>query len=175
MRGIERRVWSFALAAGLSAVALIWACWQAATTQGSRAELWPPVLAPATAALVALGLRTGKDLQAAELIVENQILHIRPVVTDVQGGTGPARSTGSLEVFVSCFGILVGSTILAFNQGGARLKAVEIGHSSITLTYGAGGRTLSTRVLCPALDDGELARIAESFRYETGVVPTITH
>lgn len=143
--------------------------------QAAPAELWLLALMPAAASLAILSVWEHRRLRAAALIVENRILHIRPVVIDAGGcGSRTTAPAGGIEAFVSCFGILVGSTIIAFNQGGAQLKAVEIGCDFVDLTYGMGGRMQRARILHPAIDKEELAGIVERFRYETGVVPTIT-
>ncbi|MGI5835755.1 MAG: hypothetical protein ACOX87_04580 [Chloroflexota bacterium] len=77
----------------------------------------------------------------------------------------------SYDVFVSYFGILLGSRIVRFNQDGIFLKGVKIGRDSISLTYGTDKGTRITRFLHPEISQGELERIAERFRYETGIVP----
>ncbi len=154
-------------------VALVWVCFQAASVQAPYARLLLPALIAAAAALATLAARAHKSLRAAELIIENQILQIRPVLTDTEGCGQAAEPPAGMQVFISCFGILVGSEIITFNQGGAQLKAVEIGCDSISFVYGMGERIQKTHLLRPAIDSEELAGIVERFRYETGVIPTI--
>lgn len=129
------------------------------------------------AALIAAGLyvRECSRLRAALLIVENQILHIRPVVVDAQerGKKMKGSPAETMEVFVSCFGILLDSRIIRFNQEGIHLKAVEIGQGFISFTYGTENQVHNTRLLCARIDKGELTKIIERFRYETGTVPRL--
>lgn len=129
------------------------------------------------AALLAAGLsvRGYRRLKAARLIAENQILHIRPAVFQEQdqGKGTDFLSCESMEVFVSCFGILLDSKIIKFNQDGIRLKAVELERDAISLTFGTDKKTRSIKLLHEEIDAGELAEIAVKFRYETGIVPLI--
>lgn len=123
-----------------------------------------------------LWIREYKRLKTARLIVENQILCIQPaVIIDETCGIVKSGEADSIEVFVSYFGLLLESKIIRFNQDGVRLKAVEIRRDSIVLTYGTENWVQSTRLLRPAAAGGELEEIAERFRFETGVIPTIIH
>ena len=81
-----------------------------------------------------------KKLTAARLIVENQILNIQPAVLRERNSTKERKpeSCESVEVFVSCFGILLGSKVIKFNREGIRLMAVEIEQSDLSLDYGRG-------------------------------------
>lgn len=106
------------------------------------------------------------NIKAAQLIIENQILHIQPAVC--------MDRDESIEVYVSCFGILLQSKIIKFNQEGIRLKAVELGRYYITLTYGTVQEMQSTKLIYEEIRDGTLQKIVRRFRYETGVVPVIT-
>jgi len=76
-------------------------------------------------------------------------------------------------VIVSYFGILLGGKIIKFNQGGIRLRALEIGAVFISLTYGTEKRTQNIRLLRPVINPAELDKIAEKFRYETGSTPAL--
>ncbi len=114
--------------------------------------------------------REYQKLKTARLIVENQILCIRPAVIS---GEGEAAHHKSIDVYISYFGILLSTDIVKFNQDSIRLTAVEIGRDFISLTYGAGGRVRTTRLLRAAIPREELADIVERFRFETGVTPEI--
>ena len=116
-------------------------------------------------------------LTAARLIVENQILHIQPAVERVRGSMkeSEAESCETVEMFVSCFGILLGSKVIKFNQEGIRLKAVEIGRDYLSLDYGRDTDIRSIKLIHSRPDNPGLEDIIEKFRYETGITPTITH
>lgn len=130
-----------------------------------------------TILLAAFSVREYKSLKAARLIIENQILHIQPAVIGVKElGKETEISPGeTIEFFISCFGILLDSRIIKFNQDGINLKAVEIGRNFISMTYGTDKKTQTTRLLHAEIDSGELVEIVEKFRYETGIVPTIAN
>lgn len=133
------------------------------------------LISAATLLAAGLYIREYRRLKAALLIVENQILHIRPVVIDAQesGKEMKASPEECMDVFISCFGILLDSTIIRFNQEGIQLKAVEFGPDFISFTYGTEKHVHSTRLLCARIEKEELTRIMERFRYETGIIPTI--
>ena len=116
-------------------------------------------------------------LTAARLIVENQILHIQPAVLREHDSTkgSEAASCETIEMFVSCFGILLGSKVIKFNQEGIRLKAVEIGRDYLSLDYGRDTDIRNIRLIHSRPDSAVLASIIEKFRYETGITPTVTH
>ncbi|NSW92071.1 MAG: hypothetical protein HPY74_15615 [Firmicutes bacterium] len=133
-----------------------------------------PFLLSLSALAAGLAIREYNRFKAARLILENRILHIRPAVIDHAGKDDADLLSESIEVFVSCFGILMGAKIVKFNQEGIRLKTVEIGLDYISLEYGTDTYTRKIRLLYAKPDSGRLADIAEKFRYETGVVPIIT-
>lgn len=116
-------------------------------------------------------------LTTARLIVENQILHIQPAVLRERDSVkeSEAESCETVEMFVSCFGILLGSKIIKFNQEGIQLKAVEIGRDYLSLDYGRDRDIRSIKLIHSRPGNPGLERIIEKFRYETGITPTITH
>ena len=132
-----------------------------------------------TAGLIAafLFFTMRKKLTAARLIVENQILHIQPAVLRKRDSMkeNEAESYETVEMFVSCFGILLGSKVIKFNQEGIRLKAVEIGRDYLSLDYGRDTDISNIRLIHSRPDSAVLADIIEKFRNETGITPTITH
>ena len=117
-----------------------------------------------------------KKLKDARLIVENQILHIQPAVFREPGNRKESgiQPCEIVEMFVSGFGILLGSKIIKFNQEGIRLKAVEIGRDYLSIDYGIDMDIRNIRLLYARPDSDVLAGIIENFRYETGITPTIT-
>jgi len=116
-----------------------------------------------------------KNIKAARLIIENQIMYIRPLVLQIErnGKTYELFARDFMEIFVSCFGILLDSKIIKFNQNGVHLKKVELGHSFIALTYGTNLKTQTTSILHSETENSVLLKIAEKFRYETGITPSI--
>lgn len=71
----------------------------------------------AVAVLVSLRVQGYKKLLAAQLIIENQIIHIQSaVIADKAFDEGEYENVGGIEVFVSNFGILLDSRVIKFNQ-----------------------------------------------------------
>lgn len=131
-----------------------------------------------TAGMVAacLNIIMNQRLAAAQLIVENQILHIQPAVFHDRDGImkgNEVKSFANIEMYVSCFGILLGSKIIKFNQEGIRLMVVEIGRDYLSLDYGKDRDLRNIRLIYPRPDSKVLAGIVEKFRYETGIIPKI--
>jgi len=116
-----------------------------------------------------------KKMKSARLIIENQIFHIQPAVLREREGRkeSETKPCETVEMFVSCFGILLGSKIIKFNQEGIQLKAVEIGRDYLSIDYGTNTNISNIRLLYARPDSAVLADIVEKFRYETGVVPAI--
>lgn len=129
----------------------------------------------ATLLLAILAMQEYKKLRIAELIIENQILHIQPAIIGA-GVCGPdgMSSAGGIEIIISCFGILLDAKIIKFNLEGVYLKGVEIGREYMCLIYGTKFSTQKMRILHGVLDSRELKNIVEKFRFETGIVPVIT-
>lgn len=132
-----------------------------------------PVSIPAGVCAAVFWVREYKKLQTARLIAENQILRISTAVISDQTGGGKPENTESIEVIISCFGILFDSKIIRFNQNGILLKAVEIGREHISFSYGRAKRLQKSRLLNTALNEDELKYITERFYDETGVMPVI--
>jgi len=126
--------------------------------------------------LASLTIWAYKRLKMAQLIVENQILHIYPAVIALNDHTEKASESPleAIEVYVSCFGILLDSKIIKFNQDDIRLRTVKIGRNFISLTYGSAKKVQNARLLHAGIESGELAEIMEKFRYEAGIIPIIT-
>jgi len=176
LKEISQRLCLLVAATGLVAMAAICIFIQDTVAPGSHTKLFLAVAILAAMFLSGFSMREYKKLKTAELIMENKILHIQPATIDAGtcGKTGKALPVEGIEVFISCFGILLDSRIIKFNLDGVCLKTVEVGREFICLTYGTEGRTQKIRILHAAMDSPELQRIVERFRYETGVVPVIT-
>lgn len=113
------------------------------------------------------------NYRIALLIIENSILKIQSA--KIEEGT-LARGTppiGGIEVFISCFGILLDSRVIKFNLHDITLKGVIIGPDSISFSYGRGGSDRTLRILCGELGNKDLQSFVERFRYETGVEPVL--
>ena len=121
-------------------------------------------------------MREYAKLKMAHLIIENKILYIQPaIITDCKSvKTGTTPNIGGIDVFVSCFGILLDSKVIKYNLDGIHLKAVEIGHKFIFLTYGTDRQAQKAQILHEDFDHKELQSIIERFSHETGIVPVIT-
>lgn len=110
--------------------------------------------------------------KAAKLIVDNKIMHIQ--VAQVEDITGKSKNTaeiGNMEVFISCFGVLLDSKVIEFNIDAIKLKGVEIGHEFICLYYGTDKVIRKIRILHGNIGTQELQGYIDRFCYETGVVP----
>lgn len=136
-----------------------------------RAQILLAGVVIASAVAAGFWLRELSKLKIARLIAENPILHIRTaVISDL---SAEAEQSENTEVIVSYFGILLDEKVIKFNQDGIRIRDVEIGGDFISFTYGTEKRTQNIRLLRPAIDSAELDKIAEKFRYETGITPTL--
>jgi len=132
----------------------------------------------------ALFLAAYKKLSAAQGIIETAVIRIQPAVICAQSDEEKKEGEKLLEkseVYVSCFGILLGTKVIKFNQGGIRLRNVEIGGGYISFdyeipvdSYGVEKEKQNIRLLYSRPGEDELAGIIEKFREETGVVPVVT-
>jgi hypothetical protein len=175
MESIRQKLWLYGVLAGIGLVSGVLAlvCSPMAHVVWARMILAVALVASVLAA--GLWIREYKRLELARLIIENQILHIRPaVITDGTGATARPGDAQAMEVYVSYFGILLDSRIIKYNQEGILLLGVEIGPDSISLTYGTGKWVQTVRLLHAALSGGELGRIVDRFRFEAGVTPVVT-
>jgi len=116
-----------------------------------------------------------KKWRLALLIVENQILRIQTAILHKRDSRKQidCGTCETMEIFVSCFGILLGSKIIKFNQDGIQLRAVEIGQDYLSVDYGTETYIGNIRLLYVRPEGMSLADIIEKFRYETGIIPVI--
>lgn len=139
-----------------------------------RAQILLASVMIASAVTAGFWLRGLSKLKIARLIAENPILHIRTaVISDLSDEAAQQSEPENTEVIVSYFGILLDEKIIKFNQDGIRLRTVEIGADFISFTCGTEKRTQNIRLLRPAINPEELYKIAEKFRYETGITPIL--
>ncbi|AEE95506.1 hypothetical protein [Mahella australiensis] len=107
-----------------------------------------------------------RRLQAARLIIDNQILYICQAKIIAKN-----RKEKSIDVYISCFGILLDFRLIRFNQNNVYLKSVEISNDFIYLAYGRDDRSQTIQLLHSPIGEGELADVMERFQYETGIIP----
>jgi hypothetical protein len=123
-----------------------------------------------TAVLLVLLIHENRILTTCKLINENQIMRIQLAEIEIEN-----RKKGQdIEAVISCFGILLGSKVIKFNLEGIQLKSVEICKEYICLSYGTKKKNEKIRILYGGFGMEECSQIVEKFRYETGVIPTIT-
>lgn len=125
--------------------------------------------------LVVLLIREYQVRRLAKLIIENKIMHIEAAkISQISDDTSIGiLGTEPLEIFISCFGILLGSKAIKFNIDGINLKKVEIGNDFISLMYGKDEKYESILLLHKTIEKTELLRIIDLFRYETGITPIV--
>jgi len=136
----------------------------------------------------ALFFAARKKQIAAEIIVENAIIHIQPAVICAQSDDEKKEGEKlreKLGIFISCFGILLGGKIIKFGKHGncdIRLKSVEIGPDYISIDYiilidhysSINKELQNIRLIYSRPGSNELADIIKKFREETKVVPVVT-
>ncbi len=175
MQTIKRKNLFFAVLTGLSILTVI----VLMVLKGNISEMLFELL---LALSIIVGLISAAFLQheysklnSALLIAENPILQLNTaVISDLSNAASPPETVENTEVIVSYFGIILGSEIINFNQGGARLKDVEIGNDFISFTYGKEEKLRSVRLLRPEIEPVALEQISEQFRYETGITPKMS-
>lgn len=174
LKAIRRRKNAFAVSTGVGIVLslLIFAYSLRAPNIPIRLLLAASI--PVSVWLSFFWIREHRRLQTAQLIVENQILRIpTAVISSGHGGAVKPENAEIVEVFVSYFGILLGSKVIKFNQDNIFLKAVEIGLDFISLSYGTDKWMRNIRLLRTVTSSEELENIIKQFRDETGIVPVV--
>lgn len=174
MKAIRKKSYIFVAFTGFFVLTGAMLLFFGGATSEIQAQMFLASLIIASGISAGFWIREHRKLKIARLIAENPILHIHTaVIRDLSGETAQRSDTESTEVIVSYFGILLDEKTIKFNQGGIRLKAVEIGNDFISFTYGTEKRTQYIRLLRPAIDSATLAEISEKFLYETGITPTL--
>lgn len=110
----------------------------------------------------------------AKLIVDNEILHLQPVQFKYDSllEKNIKSPNINMDIYISCFGILIDGKILKFNINRIMLKKIEIDSKYICFTYGDGKSRL-IRILYGHMNKKELEDFIEKFTYETGIVPVL--
>jgi hypothetical protein len=175
LKAIRQRACFLAVFAGLGATACVLIVFYIGTYKILTPILLGIVLFTSMIAAV-LCIRETIKLKTARLIVENQILHIRPaVIINAACARSESGNPNGIDIFISYFGILLDSRIIKFNQDGIRLMSVEMGHDYISFMYGTEKWAQNMRLLRTAVDPSQLDQIVEKFRYETGIIPKFTY
>lgn len=174
MRAIRQKTIYYGTLTVLSAAVSI-LIWTVHLSAGVIKAAWLLAASAATGVVLALlWLKEGGTLRRARLISENRIIAIRTAMIREKIGDREAYSSvENADVIVSNFGILLNAKVYEFNQGGDRLKGVEVGADYISLTYGTEERLENMRLLCVIPGERELEAIREKFRYETGIIPVV--
>ena len=172
MKKLALYAWGFLTAAVICAAALVAAL-------AIRFFFWEycTVFASMGGTLAAAFFFNAREkLMTAKTIADSAVIPIQPAV--ICGQTEKEKEEEELRenfgIYVSSFGILLGTKIIEFNQNGIWLQNVEIGQNYISFGYGARGEELQNiRLLYSKPDKDALAGIVENFRKDTGVVPTV--
>ncbi len=115
-----------------------------------------------------------KKIMMAKLILDNGIIHLKEtrVILSNAGNEYQTKDTVA-ETIVSCFGLLLGTKIIKYNQDHINLKSVELSEKYMTLVYESKYGSKKIRIHHAPMTVPERIRISETFRYETGVKPVL--
>ena len=114
-----------------------------------------------------LYFKSRKILRMAQLIMDNEILHIQPAkMTDI---THAEKECFITDIHVSCFGVLSDNRVFQFNLDNIRLKKVEIGHSHISFIRKRKKHIEEIRIAHFITDRPQLEKLIVQLRYETGI------
>jgi hypothetical protein len=170
---IRERIRFFAYAFGIGLIASLWLFLEN-RHQSAHAAVWIFVV---LVIVTLFGLLIGeyRRYRIAQQIYENRILHIQAALIEEADPDGYHTSLPSrgIDVYISCFGILLDAKVIKFNIDGINLITVELGHRYIYLTYGTRERTRKIRILHGGMDNLDQQKLIEQFIYETGTVPVI--
>jgi hypothetical protein len=171
MNGIRRKMYLFITVTLIGGVlTFIYFIYDLAIEAIAPYLFWLTVFITAVAAC--LSILEKSKLEAAQLIIDNQIFHICALQI-VRGDQKESRTNRDIEAFVSCFGILMNNKIVKFNQAHIQLKSVEMEGNYIILTYGSAKKDRVIRLLHADMKQEEAERIKETFHYETGIIPKV--
>lgn len=117
-----------------------------------------------------------QKLKTAQLIVENAILTTFSYIIagDTMDQSSQLIPDESVEVIISCFGILSGDEAYKFNYDGIRLFSVEINPEDMLFIFGTDKWKKYLRFGHDISSLEQIWEIAEDLRYETGVSSIIT-
>lgn len=174
MRVIKRRIMVLTILTGLclSIVVLSVFFWEQETFESGKVLLWAVFLCGVLG--IAGTSAAAAKMSQADLIVKNQIMHIQTVVLEQLMAGGKVSREGfqrsrMIDISISCFGILLDTRVIPFNQNGIRLNSIVLTNDCISVAYEKKQKTFRIRILHKWMDRKELDEVAEKFRYETGV------
>lgn len=113
--------------------------------------------------------------KTAKLILESKILHIESAKIEEETNVkdNGVSFVDGIEVYISCFGILLGSKVIKFNIDKIILKKIEVDSKYICFTYSSNKKTKMIKILHGSMNKYELQNFIERFSYETGIVPIL--
>ncbi len=126
-----------------------------------------------TCCLFTLLTMTYRQLIIAKLIIDNRILTLDQAQI-ISEENGLQRKVSKQDIYISCFGVLIGTQPIKFNLERISLQAAELGEDYIAFTYGTEKSYQKIRILCEKMRIQDMIRITEKFRYETGITPVLT-
>ncbi len=119
-------------------------------------------------------IREYSKYKVAKLIMENKIMHIKVAKKEMKVSKSIIGMLPySIDVYISYFGVLLGSKIIKFNMDEIALKSVKIGIEFISFVYDSNGKIQTLTILHGSIKKQELQDFVERIRYETGVIPVI--
>ena len=118
-------------------------------------------------------VREWSQYQTAKLIVENQLFYARIAEVPQSGTLGCcfALPAETIEVYISCFGVLLDNRVIKYNLRDRKLQEVVIGKDWIRLIFHKGKDVQTLQILHPVLEDKEFETLAKRFYHETGIRP----
>lgn len=121
-----------------------------------------------TILLIFLLMKKFRIYKDAKLIVENTIIRIPSVLIGED-------YTENIEIYISCFGILIDSKVIKYNVGNIKLKGIEINTEYICLNFGRDEKIQKTCILHGSISEEEQQQISKRFHRETGIMPVLKH
>ncbi|HOE56313.1 MAG TPA: hypothetical protein PLL98_08565 [Bacillota bacterium] len=175
MKKIRRRLFILAGLCSLGLLASLSIITGNIHSHGFNGNLYAYVSVFLTIFIFALSAREYKRLAFALMIIENRIISIQAAQTEQKSlkGNNVIITADTIDIYVSCFGILLGSKIIKFNTEDIHLKKIDIGKDFVSIYFGKNENEQYIRLQNRITEDNELANIIERFRHETGVIPNI--
>jgi len=112
--------------------------------------------------LLIMSYRQYLMLLRARLIIENQLLHIP--------ATNASDESKAIDIYFSCFGMLLGDKVIPFDAGNEKLHSMYIDENSVTITYGRENCKKTVELSKYLLADYDLNYFTEKLNFETGVM-----
>ena len=176
MNIIKSRSHNLVLANGLgSSLTLSLLLNKACKNQGHVNPILILMLLPIPLLLFTLFILEYRKYKDAMLILDNEIIKIK--VAKIEHKTSQNNDSFStaedMDASISCFGVLLDSKVIKFNQDKIILNSVVIQRDSISFVYGSKGVSERLTILHGVMDKEQIQNIVDRFRYETGIVPMV--